>query len=536
MNKYKIILILITLIILLILCKYNKNNYIKKYDYYEYFNNCTIKQCNSNYYLYNNKNCIDINSFKQPIIDYYYNNVMNKEKMMIPIKINIVDNTKVDVLFSSYYTSDVSKFIIGYGRRRFIYNYANNIVNITSHESSADSGTSITDKCPMLINNNNKCLSGYIITSNNLDCAQCLNYDNNATYSENTCNITICPNRSTLNNNICTYITNTLKSLNYLGIDKYLISDYNQYCFVLQNDGNCVIYQIAKTISIWSTYTYTTNNTDNYKLYIQNDGNLVLYTGNINITNNIISGDSIWSSKSYQNQNNKLYYLNIKYDGNLIIQDNNNTQIWESKTTKELIDPINYASMLYASIPYEELSTYNIIVLNNNTQILIGKQNMYSFLKFNVDIYDKKYSNCNITVILFFLNDIFICKIGFKDSVNNNNCNYYNNISNTIYKYSSDINDQIPLTPQGPLLQVIKDNNNFNIYCNNYTNLVMKLNIFTTNTIKNYIYTSNTGYCLLKDEYILSNNKNYKMIYQTDGNLVIYNNYTPKWSSNTYNK
>ena len=64
MNKYKIILILITLIILLILCKYNKNNYIKKYDYYEYFNNCTIKQCNSNYYLYNNKNCIDINSFK----------------------------------------------------------------------------------------------------------------------------------------------------------------------------------------------------------------------------------------------------------------------------------------------------------------------------------------------------------------------------------------------------------------------------------------------------------------------------------------
>ena len=61
--KNKIILILLIIVLILILCKYNKKNCIKKYDYYEYFNNCKINKCKDSNYKYFN-NCIDINSFK----------------------------------------------------------------------------------------------------------------------------------------------------------------------------------------------------------------------------------------------------------------------------------------------------------------------------------------------------------------------------------------------------------------------------------------------------------------------------------------
>jgi hypothetical protein len=85
--------------------------------------------------------------------------------------------------------------------------------------------------------------------------------------------------------------------------NQQITSDDGSHRFIVQTDGNCVIYKKD------NNHTWATG-TDNKMLgylAMQGDGNLVLYDR---------SGNSIWDSKTY---GHNFAYLKMQNDGNLVV-------------------------------------------------------------------------------------------------------------------------------------------------------------------------------------------------------------------------
>lgn len=93
-----------------------------------------------------------------------------------------------------------------------------------------------------------------------------------------------------------------LKGNEYLARGKSIHSNDKRYNFIMQNDGNLVLYKNNK--AIWSSKT---NGLAVEKCIMQKDGNLVLYT---------YSGKAVWSSKTYGNPG---AVLKVQNDGNVVI-------------------------------------------------------------------------------------------------------------------------------------------------------------------------------------------------------------------------
>jgi hypothetical protein len=93
------------------------------------------------------------------------------------------------------------------------------------------------------------------------------------------------------------------------------------YTFIMQTDGNLVVYGCTGT-AIWATnYTWSSNPPPRV-LSMQGDGNFVLYE----------NGSPIWASNSWQQNNVQPYRLTMQDDGNLVIYNGNNSAIWATNT------------------------------------------------------------------------------------------------------------------------------------------------------------------------------------------------------------
>jgi hypothetical protein len=97
-----------------------------------------------------------------------------------------------------------------------------------------------------------------------------------------------------------------------------LISGNGRYKFIMQDDGNLVLYRIGEAQALWATDTCGRNVR---KCIMQSDGNLVLY-GNDEV---------IWASKTHNNSN---AYLIVQNDGNAVIYKHPFLQspIWATNT------------------------------------------------------------------------------------------------------------------------------------------------------------------------------------------------------------
>jgi len=96
-----------------------------------------------------------------------------------------------------------------------------------------------------------------------------------------------------------------------------LVSPSGRYRFVLQNDGNLVLYWEGQPL--WNSGT---RGDFPDHLVMQNDGNLVLYQG-LNV---------LWDSKSGGGVRSSAYYLSLQNDGDVNVYSPANRPIWTTNT------------------------------------------------------------------------------------------------------------------------------------------------------------------------------------------------------------
>jgi hypothetical protein len=106
-----------------------------------------------------------------------------------------------------------------------------------------------------------------------------------------------------------------LKPGEELKLGSKLTSQDGRYIFIMQKDGNLVLYKGKK--ALWSSKTFKKVVT---KCIMQTDGNLVIY-GTQNIP--------LWSSKTHGNKGAGLILQN---DGNVVIYNTYKKAVWSTNT------------------------------------------------------------------------------------------------------------------------------------------------------------------------------------------------------------
>jgi hypothetical protein len=104
-----------------------------------------------------------------------------------------------------------------------------------------------------------------------------------------------------------------------LNPDEKLVSQSGRFTFIMQSDGNAVIYQGSQPI--WASQTYGSVGSI---ITMQSDGNLVVYQ----------QSQPIWSSQTWTTTPRGRYRLVMQDDGNLVIYDGTNVPTWASNTQR----------------------------------------------------------------------------------------------------------------------------------------------------------------------------------------------------------
>lgn len=122
--------------------------------------------------------------------------------------------------------------------------------------------------------------------------------------------------------------TDVLSSTNADGLfaTASLVSANGYYTFVIQSDGNLVIYACASPYNTvtWASGTSSSASPLNFK--VQGDGNIVLYA----------AGTAIWASNT-NGKGTAPYTLIMQGDGNLVLYDSTSTGIWDTATNGKAV-------------------------------------------------------------------------------------------------------------------------------------------------------------------------------------------------------
>jgi hypothetical protein len=104
-----------------------------------------------------------------------------------------------------------------------------------------------------------------------------------------------------------------------------LVSPSGNHVLVMQDDGNCCLYNAVNGKATGNALWCATINQDGQQLVMQDDGNLVLYNNQ-----GTSSSNAIWASNTVTNISTLLY---IQDDGNLVLYTQNTANaVWASGT------------------------------------------------------------------------------------------------------------------------------------------------------------------------------------------------------------
>lgn len=105
-----------------------------------------------------------------------------------------------------------------------------------------------------------------------------------------------------------------------LGVGSAIYSPNGLYQFIMQGDGNLVLYR--KSGSTWIAVGWATNTVGSGATVaaFQSDGNLVLYA----------ASGAVWSTNTWQHH---CATLSVQDDGNIAIRDVSGNIVWQSNTT-----------------------------------------------------------------------------------------------------------------------------------------------------------------------------------------------------------
>lgn len=125
-------------------------------------------------------------------------------------------------------------------------------------------------------------------------------------------------------------LPSVLQSPGRLNNSSALVSPSGSYAFLMQSDGNAVVYSLSTGKSLWSSGT---NGKGNLSLAVQSDGNNVLYDGS----------RPVWAT----NDNNVRpaggqYTLSMQDDGNLVSYNAAGAPVWASQSIVTLYSDCNY--------------------------------------------------------------------------------------------------------------------------------------------------------------------------------------------------
>lgn len=101
-----------------------------------------------------------------------------------------------------------------------------------------------------------------------------------------------------------------------LKLGRALTSSDGKYSFVLQTDGNLVVYKTGSN-ALWSSKT---NGKNVFAAQLQTDGNFVIYDTNTK---------PVWKTDT---ANKAVSYLIVQPDGNVVIYDQNHQPLWKTDT------------------------------------------------------------------------------------------------------------------------------------------------------------------------------------------------------------
>lgn len=96
--------------------------------------------------------------------------------------------------------------------------------------------------------------------------------------------------------------------------DQQISSKNRIYRFIMQSDGNLVVYKLKNPL--WASNTVGRGE----HFIMQRDGNAVLYDSN---------GKALWSSGTHNTGANRIV---MQDDGNLVVYDGNNSAKWATGT------------------------------------------------------------------------------------------------------------------------------------------------------------------------------------------------------------
>jgi cell wall-associated NlpC family hydrolase len=111
--------------------------------------------------------------------------------------------------------------------------------------------------------------------------------------------------------------TDTLSSGNVLAAGQYLIAANGQYKFVMQGDGNLVLYTANLSRALWNSQT---SGHPGSRAVMQSDGNVVIYDAD---------GRALWSTRTAGNGGAS---LSVQSDGNVVLYSSSGQPLWNSGT------------------------------------------------------------------------------------------------------------------------------------------------------------------------------------------------------------
>jgi len=305
-------------------------------------------------------------------------------------------------------------------------------------------------------------------------------------------------------------MANQLSHDESLGADGFIQSSNGQYTFVYQGDGNLVLYKNYSNGTRKALWSSGTNGRSVGICIMQGDGNLVIYGP---------GGNYIWDSSTDGNANSRLV---AQDDGNVVIYRPDDVPIWATNTVQQNM-PSGPNAQGDVMQPGEVLNPNQAINSTNGRYTLVyqGDGNLVLY---------KNYPNGNRKWLWDSSTDGRPAGVCIMQG--DGNLVIYGLDGEYIWDTSTDGNANSRL--------IVQDDGNIVIYRPD------NVPIWATNTVQQNIPSGPTaqgdvmqpGEILNPNQAINSTSGRYTFVYQGDGNLVLYKNYSngtrkALWSSGT---